>query len=270
METKKQEGLRYNTGKNRLGLLPPNALKQIGEILTFGAEKYDPNNWKKGMPWSSVLDSLERHIEAFKSGIDYDDESGKLHLAHAGCNLMFLLEYYNLCPDRDDRTHQYLNQPKIGLDIDEVLADWVGAWMERFNFKERPTFWKFDHDMEKHLDEIKNDKNFWLSIKRKVEPKDLKFEPHCYITSRSIPIEWTKEWLKLNGFPAVPVYQIPNNESKVDVAKQSGCDWFVDDKFENFVELNKNGICCFLMDAPHNEKYEVGHKRILDLKDLKL
>ena len=44
---------------------------------------------------------------------------------------------------------------------------------------------------------------------------------------------------------------------------------FVDDKFENFVELNKNGICCFLMDAPHNQRYDVGHKRIKSLKELK-
>jgi len=28
------------------------------------------------------------------------------------------------------------------------------------------------------------------------------------------------------------------------------------------------GILCYLMDAPHNRRYEVGHKRIKHLKDL--
>lgn len=33
------------------------------------------------------------------------------------------------------------------------------------------------------------------------------------------------------------------------------------------IELEKNGICCFLMTAEHNKRYDVGYKRIDDLKD---
>ena len=56
--------------------------------------------------------------------------------------------------------------------------------------------------------------------------------------------------------------------SKVDIIKESGIEIFVDDRFDNFVELNKAGICCYLFDAPHNRRYDVGYKRIKSLKEL--
>ena len=58
-------------------------------------------------------------------------------------------------------------------------------------------------------------------------------------------------------------------KSKVDVLKEAGIDMFIDDRYENFVELNKNGICCFLMDMPHNRRYDVGYKRIYGFDDFK-
>jgi len=101
-----------------------------------------------------------------------------------------------------------------------------------------------------------------------LDPSDIGFEPHCYITSRSIPQEWTEEWIDKNGFPTMPVYTVGHKESKIDVAKKSGIDIFVDDRYENFVELNNAGICCYLFDAPHNRRYQVGHKRIKSLREL--
>jgi uncharacterized HAD superfamily protein len=115
---------------------------------------------------------------------------------------------------------------------------------------------------------MSDNKEFWLSIPAKVKPEDIPFEPHCYITSRSIPVEWTIEWLDNNGFPAVPVYSVGLGESKVEVAKESGIEIFVDDRFDTFVELNNAGICTFLFDAPHNQRYNVGHKRIKSLGEL--
>ena len=97
---------------------------------------------------------------------------------------------------------------------------------------------------------------------------EIPFEPHCYITSRACPNGWTAEWLEKNGFPTRPVYTVGHDQSKVEVALKSGIKWFVDDRFENFVALNEAGICCFLWDAPHNQRYEVGFKRIYSFKDL--
>lgn len=261
------KGLRFNEGKSRYDLVPAYAQEQYVRVLTMGSLKYKDRNWEKGMKWSKVLASLERHIAAIKKGEDYDLESGLLHAAHVMCNAAFLTEYYKIYPQGDDRPHSYLSRPKIGLDIDEVLADWVGHWT-KFHGQEIPEIWNFDRGIKLKFDSLRDDKDFWLSIPVKTPPESINFEPHCYITSRSVPVEWTQEWLDKNGFPTMPVYSVGFGESKVEVAQKSGVEIFVDDRFENFVELNQAGICCFLFDAPHNQRYEVGYKRIYSLKDL--
>lgn len=265
---KKTEGLRFNEGKIRHDLLPSFAVEQLASVLTKGAEKYAERNWELGMKWSNVMASLKRHISAFEKGEDYDPETGLLHMAHVMCNASFLTEYYKIYPQGDDRPHKYLRRPKIGLDIDEVLADWVGHWT-KFHGQEVPETWNFDRNIKEKFDLLKDDKEFWLSIPVKTNPSDIHFEPHCYITSRSIPKEWTEEWLDKNGFPTMPVYSIGYGESKIEVAKKSGVEIFVDDRFENFVELNNAGICCYLFDALHNQRYDVGYKRIKSLSELK-
>lgn len=244
-------------------------MKELAKVFTIGASKYEPRNWEKGMSWESVLASLERHKEAFKSGEDTDPETGCLHMAHVAWNALALASYYSIYPQGDDRPHEYLNRPKIGLDIDEVLCDWVGAWCKKFGHPS-PRFWNFSYDMHEEFKSFSPDElnEFYLNIPRKISPDELTFEPHCYITSRSVPVELTMKWLEKNGFPTTKVYSVGFGVSKVDVAKQSGIDVFVDDRFENFVELNKAGICTYLLSAPWNEKYDVGHKRISTLKEL--
>ena len=87
-------GRKFDGGKLQYGLVPPNALKATVEILTFGAEKYEPDNWK-WVPDSKrrYFDAAQRHLWAWKSGEQNDQESGKNHLAHALCCLMFLYEH---------------------------------------------------------------------------------------------------------------------------------------------------------------------------------
>ena len=86
-------GRKFDGGKLQYGLIPPNALKETVEILTFGAEKYETDNWKK-VPDSKrrYFDAAQRHLWAWKSGEQNDQETGKNHLAHAMCCIMFLLE----------------------------------------------------------------------------------------------------------------------------------------------------------------------------------
>lgn len=264
---REDKGLRFNEGKAREDLVPRFAQDQYVQVLTKGSVKYSERNWEAGMAWSKPLASLKRHLAAMERGEDFDEETGLLHAAHIMCNAAFITQYYKTYPQGDDRPHKYLNTPKIGLDIDEVICAWVEHWT-KFHGQEIPENWNYDRHIKQKFDSLKDDKDFWLSIPRKVDPKDIPFEPHCYITSRSIPVEWTEEWIDKNGFPSMPVHCVPFNTSKVEVAKQSGIDWFVDDRYENFVELNNAGICTFLFDAPHNQRYNVGYKRIKSLKEL--
>ena len=86
-------GRKFDGNKLEYGLIPPLALKAIVEILTIGAQKYERDNWKHVPDGKRrYFDAGMRHLWDSKCGEKYDEETNKSHLAHAICNLMFLLE----------------------------------------------------------------------------------------------------------------------------------------------------------------------------------
>ncbi len=96
---------KFDTNKPRMDLLPARPLKEIAEILTYGADKYGPDNWREGEPiaFSRHYAGVQRHLFAWQSGETVDPETGKNHLAHAMCGLLFLLELSHSHPEKDDR-----------------------------------------------------------------------------------------------------------------------------------------------------------------------
>ena len=158
------------------------------------------------------------------------------------------------------------NRKKIGLDIDEVICDFIGGFCEVYSI-DRSTvqYWK-DPRFSNKLSEVLEDKEFYLNLKPLVTSLD--FEPVVYITSRNVPTEVTKQWLDKNGFPYAPVETVGAGQSKVDAAKKYDLDVFIDDSIKNFRELNNAGIFTKLMDAPHNQYLDVGHFRVKDLKNI--
>lgn len=107
------EGVKNDSGKCRLDLIPPEAIFALGEILTFGATKYADRNWEKGMSWGRVFGALMRHSWAWWGGQgpttksflfgDLDAETGKSHLWHALCCIAFLVAYEERNLGTDDR-----------------------------------------------------------------------------------------------------------------------------------------------------------------------
>lgn len=90
------EGLKNDAGKLRYSLVPVVSLKETVSVLTFGAEKYDDENWKKvENPVPRYTDALMRHLEKWRGGETYDRESGFHHLAHVVCCAMFII-YFEL------------------------------------------------------------------------------------------------------------------------------------------------------------------------------
>lgn len=260
------EGKRHNAGKLRYDLIPATAEREYAKVLTAGAEKYGDRNWEHGMAWSKVLASLERHLQAIKRGEDYDPETGLLHSAHVMCNAAFLTEYYFTHPGLDDR--KLPQKRRIGLDIDDVIADWIGSWCAYFK-KPIPRSWQFHRGIESELDRMRDNKDFWMGITPCTEHKEWGFEPVVYITARPVPDGWTEEWLDKHGFPAAPVVNVGLGGSKVIAAQQFKLDLFVDDRFEYFQDLNHAGVPCLLFDAHHNQRYNVGPKRIYDLNQVR-
>lgn len=68
-------------------------LAEVCHILEHGAEKYGNHNWKKGCRWSRYVSAMFRHLFAWVSGERNDSDTGKSHLAHAICNIMFLFHF---------------------------------------------------------------------------------------------------------------------------------------------------------------------------------
>lgn len=97
MEGENQEAIRFNKDKLRYDLIPPEFITALAEVFTFGAQKYTPNNWKGFTPeqQEEIKGSLLRHIYAYLEGEENDPESGLSHLAHAGCNLAFMIYFMN-------------------------------------------------------------------------------------------------------------------------------------------------------------------------------
>ena len=94
---------KHDADKIRLELIPPSLLRAVGTILTFGAKKYDDDNWRKCEKWSRYYGALLRHLNAWWDGEDLDSESGHSHLWHAGCCLAFLIEFEASKISTDDR-----------------------------------------------------------------------------------------------------------------------------------------------------------------------
>jgi len=87
------EGRKYDGDKPKLHLLPPKSMLEIGKVLTYGAEKYDAENWRKVPDLQNRYTSAAlRHIFAHIEGEENDEETDLSHLAHAMCCLLFKLE----------------------------------------------------------------------------------------------------------------------------------------------------------------------------------
>tara|TARA_R110000803_G_scaffold78744_1_gene143985 strand:- start:712 stop:1053 length:342 start_codon:yes stop_codon:yes gene_type:complete len=99
----KVEGSRFNLGKLKWSLVSWRALAPMVKVLMFGAEKYDDHNWKKGLKFTEVMESMQRHMNAFADGENDDKESKLTHVGHILCNAMFLSYMYLFRKDMDDR-----------------------------------------------------------------------------------------------------------------------------------------------------------------------
>ena len=86
--------VKYDKNKPMCNLLDPKFLEEMAKILTFGAGKYAPDNWK-GLDPERILAALYRHLLASHKGELIDKESGLSHMSHIAVNAMFLYWFEN-------------------------------------------------------------------------------------------------------------------------------------------------------------------------------
>lgn len=96
-------GKKLDDGKAPLALLPGASLVEIAKVLEYGSRKYSSWNWKGGFKWSRLASASLRHLFAWIGGEDKDPETGISHLAHAACNLLFLIDFEVNGLGEDDR-----------------------------------------------------------------------------------------------------------------------------------------------------------------------
>jgi len=87
-------GVKYDSEKPRMDLLPPRALVEVAKVLSFGASKYAPGNWKRVSDLQARYTAAAlRHIADHMIDQNAVDEESHIDtLAHAICCLMFKLE----------------------------------------------------------------------------------------------------------------------------------------------------------------------------------
>ena len=91
--TARDQQAKADQGKPCPSLCPVSLIDAVTAVRMFGLKKYhDPDNWRKVEP-ERYHQALLRHIlAAWNDPYKVDPESGLLHLAHAACNIAFLLE----------------------------------------------------------------------------------------------------------------------------------------------------------------------------------
>lgn len=83
-------------------------IEEMAKVGAYGHKKYgDYYNYKKGMPWMSLLGSCTRHLRSFICGENNDKESGLSHLAHLAYDAGMLFDLLSLHPDLDDRPNTH-------------------------------------------------------------------------------------------------------------------------------------------------------------------
>jgi hypothetical protein len=96
-------GRKDDAGKLRFDLVDVAFEEGLADVLTYGANKYGANNWQKVEdPRERYYAALRRHVSDWRKASTaaerLDPESGRHHLLHAACCVMFL--YWLDCRER--------------------------------------------------------------------------------------------------------------------------------------------------------------------------
>ena len=119
------QGVKNDSEKIRVDLVPTLSVIAAARAFTFGARKYSPWNWLKGLEWLRLYGAVLRHMLAWFMGERQDPESGLHPLDHALASLMMLQVHDELQLGKDDRPQVLVDKhipltlsvepPKVGV-----------------------------------------------------------------------------------------------------------------------------------------------------------
>lgn len=86
-------GMKRDEQKPEFDRLSFDALSEMNAVHKFGDGKYEKGNWKKGLHIDRLLNAAIRHISSVLKRDFNDEESGRLHSAHAAVCLEMVTHY---------------------------------------------------------------------------------------------------------------------------------------------------------------------------------
>ena len=183
----------------------------------------------------------------------------------------------------------------VGLDIDGVLADFLSPFLLRleekigngpihadsitdFNFSEHPIL--SEEVVWDCLEKVSYDPAFWQNMSSLITPSEwrqleslsfqgrLFFVTHRYVRETYDICRITSDWLKQHGI-SQPIVHF-TNESKAELVKDLGIEFFMDDRYENCLEVAERTQAMVLMPhRPYNRSFNhPAVKRIQNFSEL--
>lgn len=96
-------GNKFDGGKAPVHLIPVEFVLGTAQAFKMGINKYGKWNYREGIEYTRLIDSLMRHTLAYLNGEELDPESGLPHTWHIGANAA-MIEYMRVNkPEMDDR-----------------------------------------------------------------------------------------------------------------------------------------------------------------------
>ena len=158
----------------------------------------------------------------------------------------------------------------IGIDIDGTITDpfyWLDLANQYFGTEVRPeeiTIYEIgevlglkEEEYMKFYEDCKEEIHMKAGVREGAREKLHKiFQEHnaYYITARDQSLyNLTNEWFEKHELPGKNLYTL-GSHFKVEKAKELGCDVFIEDRYENAVELAAEGIKVLLMDCSYNRE----------------
>jgi len=134
---------------------------------------------------------------------------------------------------------------RVGSDADGCIDDFWNPYVERFGLP------KNDFEITKNVQQkLSRDREFWINLP---VLHRMNFTPTLFCTKRTSLKSYLRHWLEINNFPIAPIYQVLYQYGSKAPFIKGRVDVFIDDSVANFLDINRAGIPCLLMDNPSNE-----------------
>lgn len=137
---------------------------------------------------------------------------------------------------------------RIGCDLDDTIFNFSEGYLNRF--KKWP---KYDWAITRNVVNIlSKERDFWVNLPILRRPD---FECALYCSSRVNKKAWSKKAIEINDLPNSPLYQVPGYHIPKSRYIKGRVDVFIEDSPHQWIDLNKSGIPCLLIDSPNNKDY---------------